>query len=194
MIMKTRVLILVTLILALGTIILCYNNFQLRKQVKSVSSLVSVDTVYIDKPFKVSEPLKELSIPSKVKIYKGLEKPKENTTQDSIIEFELNSNKLDVTSLHHSDSTVHTNTYQLDTDKYKYLFTNGILTKDRVKLGVKPYTEVSYRPLNNMWDLKGGIYLNTSKTQYRLGINLGYYPNLSSKVQKDIEISIQYKF
>ena len=192
--MKTRILYMAILILALGTIILCYKNFQLRKQVKSVSSLVSVDTVYIDKPFKVSEPLEELSIPSKVKVYKGLEKPKENTTQDSIIEFELNSNKLDVTSLHHSDSTVHTNTYQLDTDKYKYLFTNGILTKDRVKLGVKPYTEVSYRPLNNMWDLKGGIYLNTSKTQYRLGINLGYYPNLSSKVQKDIEISIQYKF
>ena len=192
--MKTRVLILVTLILALGTIILCYNNFRLRKQVKSVSSLVSVDTVYIDRPFKVSQSLKQLSIPSKVKVYKGLKKPKENTTQDSIIEFELSSNKLDVTSLHHSDSTVHTDTYQLDTDKYKYLFTNGILTKDKVKLGVKPYTEVSYRPLNNMWDLKGGIYLNTSKTQYRLGINLGYYPNLSSKVQKDIEISIQYKF
>ena len=194
MIMKTKVLFIVTLILALGTIILCYKNFQLRKQAKSVSSLVSVDTVYIDKPFKVSEPLKQLSIPSKVKVYKGLKKPKENTTQDSIMEFELSSNKLDVTSLHHSDSTVHTNTYQLDTDKYRYLFTNGILTKDRVKLGVKPYTEVSYRPLNNMWDLKGGIYLNTSKTQYRLGINLGYYPNLSSKVQKDIEISIQYKF
>lgn len=192
--MKTKVLFIVTLILALGTIILCYKNFQLRKQVKSVSSLVSVDTVYRDKPFKVSEPLKELSIPSKVTVYKGLEKPKENTTQDSIIEFELSSNKLHLTSLHHSDSTVHTNTYQLDTDKYRYLFTNGILTKDRVKLGVKPYTEVSYRPLNNMWDLKGGIYLNTSKTQYRLGINLGYYPNLSSKVQKDIEISIQYKF
>lgn len=191
--MKTRVLILVTLILALGTIILCYNNFQLRKQVKSVSSLVSVDTVYIDRPFKVSQSLKQLSIPSKVKVYKGLEKPK-NTTQDSIIQFELSSNKLDVTSLHHSDSTVHTDTYQLDTDKYKYLFTNGILTKDKVKLGVKPYTEVSYRPLNNMWDLKGGIYLNTSMIQYRLGINLGYYPNLSSKVQKDIEISIQYKF
>lgn len=191
--MKTKVLFIVTLILALGTIILCYKNFQLRKQAKSVSSLVLVDTVYIDRPFKVSEPLKELSIPSKVKVYKGLEKPK-STTQDSIIEFELSSNKLDVTSLHYSDSTVHTSTYKLDTDKYKYLFTNGILTKDKVKLGVKPYTEVSYRPLNNMWDLKGGIYLNTSKTQYRLGINLGYYPNLSSKVQKDIEISIQYKF
>lgn len=192
--MKTRILYMAILILALGTIILCNKNFQLRKQAKSVSSLVSVDTVYIDRPFKVSEPFKDLSIPSKVKIYKGLKKPKENTTQDSIIEFELSSNKLDVTSLHHSDSTVQTNTYQLDTDKYRYLFTNGILTKDRVKLGVKPYTEVSYRPLNNMWDLKGGIYLNTSKTQYRLGINLGYYPNLSSKVQKDIEISIQYKF
>ena len=192
--MKTRILYMAILILALGTIILCYKNFQLRKQAKLVSSLVSVDTVYIDKPFKVSEPLKELSIPSKVKVYKGLKKPKENTTQDSIIEFELSSNKLDVTSLHHSDSTVHTNTYQLDTDKYRYLFTNGILTKDKVKLVVKPYTEVSYRPLNNMWDLKGGIYFNTSKTQYRLGINLGYYPNLSSKVQKDIEISIQYKF
>lgn len=191
--MKTKVLFIVTLILSLGTIILCYKNFQLRKQVKSVSSLVSVDTVYIDKLFKVSEPLKDLSIPSKVKVYKGLE-TKESITQDSIIEFELSSNKLDITSLHHSDSTVHTNTYQLDTDKYRYLFTNGILTKDKVKLGVKPYTEVSYRPLNNMWDLKGGIYLNTSKTQYRLGINLGYYPNLSSKVQKDIEISIQYKF
>ena len=191
--MKIKVLSIVTLILALGTIILCYKNFQLRKQVKSVSSLVSVDTVYIDRPFKVSEPLKQISIPSKVKVYKGLEKP-ENTTQDSIIQFELSSNKLDVTSLHHSDSTVHTDTYQLDTDKYKYLFTNGILTKDKVKLGVKPYTEVSYRPLNNMWDLKGGIYLNTSMIQYRLGINLGYYPNLSSKVQKDIEISIQYKF
>ena len=192
--MKTRILYMAILILALGTIILCYKNFQLRKQVKSVSSLVSVDTVYIDKPFKVSEPLKELSIHSKVTVYKGLKKPKENTTQDSIIQFEFSSNKLDVTSIHHSDSTVHTDTYQLDTDKYKYLFTNGILTKDKVKLGVKPYTEVSYRPLNNMWDLKGGIYLNTSKTQYRLGINLGYYPNLSSKVQKDIEISIQYKF
>ena len=192
--MKTRILYMAILILALGTIILCYKNFQLRKQVKSVYRLVSVDTVYKDKPFKVSEPLEELSIPSKVKVYKGLKKPKENTTQDSIIEFELSSNKLDITSLHHSDSTVHTNTYQLDTDKYKYLFTNGILTKDKVKLGVKPYTEVSYRPLNNMWDLKGGIYLNTSRIQYRLGINLSYYPNLSSNVQKDIEISIQYKF
>ena len=192
--MKTRILYMAILILALETIILCYKNFQLRKQVKSVSSLVSVDTVYIDKPLKVSGPLKELSIPSKVKVYKGLKKPKENTTQDSIIEFELSSNKLDITSLSHSDSTVHTSTYKLDTDKYKYIFTNGILTKDKVKLGVKPYTEVSYRPLNNMWDLKGGIYLNTSKTQYRMGINLGYYPNLSSKVQKDIEISIQYKF
>lgn len=194
--MKTRILFIVTLILALGTIILCYKNFQLRKQVNSVSSLVEVDTVYIDRLFKVSEPLKELSTPSKVKVYKGLVKPKSTatSTQDSIIQFEFNSSKLEVTSLHNSDSTVHTNTYKLDTDKYNYLFTNGILTKDKVKPKVKPYTEVSYRPLNDMWDLKGGIYLNTSKIQYRLGINLGYYPNLSSKVQKDIEISIQYKF
>ena len=196
--MKSKILLVISLILALGTIYLCFRNIQLKKQLESYTPQVvsKIDTVYLDKPFKVEAPYKEVSSPTKVSVYQGgLEKDTSSQSKDSVIQFKLDKNKLDLTLYSKSDYTVHTDMYTLDLDKYKYIYNNGYLTKKR-KLGIRlsPYIITKVRPLNQFYDLSGGLSIIHGNFSYSIGFDLGYYPNLSDKLQKDVELSVTYNF
>lgn len=196
--MKAKILFIISLILALGTIYLCFRNIQLKKQLESYTPKVvsKIDTVYLDKPFKVEAPYKEVSSPTKVSVYQGgLEKDTSSQSKDSVIQFKLDKNKLDLTLYSKSDYTVHTDMYTLDLDKYKYIYNNGYLTQKR-KLGIRlsPYIITKVRPLNQFYDLSGGLSIIHGNFSYSIGFDLGYYPNLSDKLQKDVEVSVTYNF
>lgn len=197
--MKSKILLVISLILALGTICLCFRNIQLRKQLESYTPQVisKIDTVYLDKPFKVESPYKEVSTPTKVTVYKGgLEKDTSTSqSKDSVVQFKLDKSTLDLTLYNLSDSTVHTNKYYIDLDKYKYTYSNGILTqKKKLNLKLSPYLQAKVRPINQFYDLSGGISLKTNNITYSIGVDLGYYPSFSDKLQKDVELSVTYNF
>lgn len=197
--MKSKILLVISLILALGTICLCFRNIQLRKQLESYTPQVisKIDTVYLDKPFKVEAPYKEVSTPTKVTVYKGgLEKDTSiSQSKDSVVQFKLDKSTLDLTLYNLSDSTVHTNKYYIDLDKYKYTYSNGILTqKKKLNLKLSPYLQAKVRPINQFYDLSGGISLKTNNITYSIGVDLGYYPSFSDKLQKDVELSVTYNF
>ena len=197
--LKTRVLILVIFILSLGTIYSCFRNRQLKQQLENYTPQVisKIDTVYLDKPFKVEAPYKEASIPSKVTVYnKGLEKDTSSLqSKDSVVQFKLDKSNLNLTLYNPLDSTVHTDKYDLNLDKYRYIYSNGIITQQK-KLNIKlsPYIQTKIRPINKLYDLGGGISLKTNHFTYSIGLNLSYYPRLSDKLQKDLEISVTYNY
>lgn len=196
--MKSKILLVISLILALGTIYLCFRNIQLKKQLESyIPQVVSkIDTVYLDKPFKVEAPYKEVSSLTKVSVYqRGLEKDTSSQAKDSVIQFKLDKNKLDLTLYNKSDSTVHTDMYTLDLDKYKYIYNNGSLTQKK-KLGIRlsPYITTKVRPINQFYDISGGLSITHGHFSYSVGFDLGYYPKLSDKLQKDVEVSVTYNF
>lgn len=196
--MKSKILLVISLILALGTIYLCFRNIQLKKQLESyIPQVVSkIDTVYLDKPFKVEAPYKEVSSPTKVSVYqRGLEKDTSSQAKDSVIQFKLDKNKLDLTLYNKSDSTVHTDMYTLDLDKYKYIYNNGSLTQKK-KLGIRlsPYIITKVRLLNQFYDISGGLSIIHGNFSYSVGFDLGYYHKLSDKLQKDVEVSVTYNF
>lgn len=195
---KSRVLILVTLILALGTIYSCFRNRQLKKQLENYTPQVisKIDTVYLDKQFEVEAPYKEVSTPTKVTVYqKGLEKDTSLQSKDSVVQFKLDKSNLNLTLYNKLDSTVHTDKYDLDLDKYRYIYSNGILTKQKkLNLKLSPYIQTRVRPINGFYDLSGGISFKTNHFTYSIGLNLGYYPRLSDRLQKDLEISVTYNY
>ena len=196
--MKSKILLVISLILALGTIYLCFRNIQLKKQLESyIPQVVSkIDTVYLDKPFKVEAPYKEVSSPTKVSVYqRGLEKDTSSQAKDSVIQFKLDKNKLDLTLYNKSDSTVHTDKYTLDLDKYKYIYNNGLLTREKkLEIKISPYLTTKVKLFCQSYEISGGLSLKTKNFTYSIGLNLGYYKNLSSKLQKDIEASVTYNF
>jgi hypothetical protein len=194
--MKTRVLTILTLILALGTISLCFRNYQLKNQLRNIHPKVitKIDTVFLEKPFTTTS-YKEVSSPNRVTVYtKGLAKDTIQN-QDSVVQFKLNKSSLDLTLYNVSDSMVHTDTYQIDLNQYKYIFSNGVLTQKRVSnLRLSPYLQVKVRPINQFFDLSGGLSLRSGNFTYGLGLGLGYYPKLSGKIHKDLEITVIYNF
>lgn len=195
---KSRVLILVILILALGTTYLCFRNRQLKRQLESYTpqTVSKIDTVYLDKPFKVEAPYKEVSSPTKVTVYqKGLENNTSSEAKDSVVQFKLDKNQLDLTLYSKSDSTVHTDKYTLDLDKYKYIYNNGLLTREKkLEIKISPYLTTKVKLFCQSYEISGGLSLKTKNFTYSIGLNLGYYKNLSSKLQKDIEASVTYNF
>lgn len=197
--MKVKILIIISMILALGTIVLCFRNIQLKRQLENyIPQVISkIDTVYLDKPFKVEAPYKEVSTPSKVTVYqKGLEKDTSTfQTKDSVVQFKLDKSTINLTLYNTLDSTVHTDKYNLDLDKYKYIYSNGILTQKRkLNLKLSPYLQVKVRPINQFYDLGGGISLKTNHFTYSIGLDLSYYPKLSDQLLKDLEVSVTYNF
>lgn len=114
---------------------------------------------------------------------------------DSISQIILKNNQLELTTKNTLDSTYKIRKFKIDPSKYNYNWVDNKLTyKKRINLQLVPYIKGSYRPFNKFTDLNAGISLETGKFNYNLGFNLFYYPNLSNKVGKDLEISITYKF
>lgn len=194
--MKTKILSISTLILALGTISLCFRNYQLRLRSPQQRVVTKIDTVYLEKSFETTS-YNEVSSPTKITVYtKGLVKDTSSTQKkDSVVQFKLDKTSLDLTLYNVLDSTVHTDTYQLDLNKYKYTFSNGLLTQKRTyNLRFSPYLQAKIRPINQFFDLSGGISLKSNHFTYGLGLGIGYYPKLSSRLHKDIEVMVNYNF
>ena len=101
-----------------------------------------------------------------------------------------------LTTIHIQDTVIIQKHFNLDLYSYEYSYTGGNLNYKRLPVykRVKPYTELSYRPFHNFLDLSGGLSFETSKFNYRLGLNLFYCPYFNNKVGKDIKLSITYKF
>lgn len=196
--MKTKILAISTLILTLGTISLCFRDYQLRKKLRSTQRrvVIKIDTVYLDKSFTPTS-YKEVSSPKRVTVYT---RPLVKDTllpqfKDSVVQFKLNKTSLDLTLYNVSDSTVHTDTYQIDLNKYKYTFSNGVLTQKKTyNLRLSPYLQAKVRPINQFFDLSGGLSLKSNHFTYGLGLGLGYYPKISGKLYKDLEVTVTYNF
>ena len=88
------------------------------------------------------------------------------------------------------------NYYQLDLYKYQYRYVDNTLSKQKLPLRDRfsHYVGVKYRPFNNLYDLSGGVSFKTKNINYKLGLNLYYYPKISSRVGMDLELSVIYNF
>lgn len=114
---------------------------------------------------------------------------------DSISQIILKNNRLEITTKNTLDSTYKIRKFNIDLFKYNYNWADNQLTyKKKSNLRLLPFIKGSYRPFNNLTDLNAGISLETRRFNYNLGLNLFYYPNLSNRIGKDLEISITYKF
>ncbi len=186
------------LLVILITIMLCIWNHNLRNELREVKSrgsniLALYDTVYIEKPFVPDESYDKKEKPSKVVIF--------NEPEDSIslnkevVSVDFNTDIVKI-SLHDKDSVFSDNYYPIDLYKYQYRYVNGSLSKERIPLRKRfsPYVGVKYRPFNHMYDLFGGISFKTKNINYKLGLNLYYYPKISYRAGMDIELSVIYNF
>lgn len=148
-------------------------------------------TVWFDS-LKKGEGFKE-SISTDIEVHQSLS-TNSGPSRDSLISFSFSVNRL--TTTHILDTTVISKDFNIDVSRYQYLYMNGNLSykKIPIKKRLDPYIELSYRPFNNMADLTGGIYFETSKFNYKLGLNMFYYPKLQNKIGSDVRLSITYKF
>lgn len=117
--------------------------------------------------------------------------------RSSLVQFSLTRNLLKLTTLAADSSSIATTEYQLDLGLYRYLYkaSSGNITAEKVSsFFVCPYIEYKLRLPNAFSDLSGGIQFKTKTFNYKLGIDLSYYPTISSKIYKDIEFSFTYNF
>lgn len=186
------------LLIILITIMLCIWNHNLRSELKEVKSRGSIileiyDTVYVDKPFVPEKSYDKEEKPTKVVIFK---EPEDSIILDKeIISMDINTDIIKL-SLQDKDSVFSDNYYPVDLYKYQYRYVNGTLSKEKIPFRKRfsPYIEAKYRPFNNMYDLSGGISFKTKNINYKLGLNMYYYPRISSKVGMDLELSVIYNF
>lgn len=186
------------LLVLLLTIMLCIWNYNLRSELKEVKSrnshiLAVYDTVYVDKPFVVDKPHEKVEEPVKVVIFN---KPEDSIKIDNqVVSINLDTEMVRFSTIN-DDSIFSDNYYPLNLTSYDYIYTEGKLTKKKTPLlrRFKPYVGISYRPFNNLYDLSGGISFKTKKFNYKLGLNVSYYPKFSSRVNLDLELAIIYNF
>lgn len=201
--MDSRLLTIISTILLIGTITQCFRNHKLKNQLREINTSQSevtffkTETVYIEKPFKVDKPYNETVKPKKVTVYKSIsetDKVSEKVGWEPLVQFKLDKNLLDLTRYLSSDSKVVSKRYRIDLDKFSYSFQNGNLTQKRIggSLNLTPYLQAKYRPFNNLYDLSGGLQLQSNRLTYCMGVNLGYYPKFTHEVQTDLELSIKY--
>lgn len=197
----------VTLILIGFTIYLCFRNYKLSREVNSLEQAVNEipDTVYIKKPFKPEKKFSEEKEPDRILVYdkKKSDSLPDNSIrqhliskQDSLVQFVLKRNQLNLSLLNKETNTYSTRLFQIDLDKYSYNWYEGQLTQKRVKRfsSLNPYIYGKYRPFNNLLDMGTGIEFKTNRFNYKLGINAFYYPKFQSGIGTDLEFSVQYKF
>lgn len=143
------------------------------------------ETVRIPIPYSV-EVYKERDKPERVIFY---DKPKQLTI-DSLVDLKISKGQLNISLL--EDSTVKKELYSLDLTKWEYSYSQGTLTRNKIKnLRVSPYISGSYLPINKVGTLFGGITFETRSFNYKLGVG-GYYYQHS--IKPDLEVGITYKF
>lgn len=196
----------VTLILIGFTIYLCFRNYKLSREVNSLEQAVNEipDTVYIKKPFKPEKKYSEKVEPGKILVHDNkqptlfpdsmLRQPV-ISNQDSLVQIVLKKDKLNLSLLNKESNTYSTRSFQIDLNKYSYNWYEGQLTQKRIKrFSLNPYIYGKYRSFNNLLDMGTGIEFKTNRFNYKLGINVFYYPKFQSGIGTDLEFSVQYKF
>ena len=182
----------------LFTIQLCIRNYRLKTELKTIKNVEAqiipfYDTIYIDRPYEVNEPLKEKESPTKTVIFNEPEDSIELDTK--VISIDLSTEMVKLSTAW-KDSVYSDNYYPLNLSAYQYRYVDGQLSKQKIPFYKRfsPYVGISYRPFNNLWDLSGGISFKTKSFNYKLGLNLYYYPKFPNKVNLDLELGIIYNF
>ena len=191
------------------TIILCFAYFRQKQEISKLNAqskvVGKIDTVYINKPFKVEPAFKTTILPKYVFLYGNVSnsqtandansfQSQQAHKEDSLIQVVLDQDDLSLSFKNSLDSTYFKLDYKINLDGYKYNWVNGNMTVQKIgsKLKLVPYVYTKYRPIHSMVDLGIGLNLKTQKFQYKLGINGYYYPGLKNKIGFDPEISITY--
>ena len=187
-----------------GTIYLWIQNNSLRTKLKELENYTSTTDTIISK--RTYEQEKEKPFDKELKPNKLIIYPPEKVgkfshiqhicnSNNPVVSFRLEQRKLSFTSIG-QDTLYQRKFFPLNLNLYQYDYQGGKLTykkKSFIKR-LSHYTELRIRPLNRFYDLSGGLSFKTNKFNYKLGINFSYYPMLSSKIRKDLEIVFTYNF
>lgn len=165
------------------------------------------DTIYLRKDF-LPISYDNLLNPSRILLYnyKNPSDSQPNITagssdsiiseKDSLVQLVIDKNQLTLSFLNQNSGIYSSRLFNIDTNNYKYSWYNGKLTTQEIKSRVRlvPYVYGKYRPFNNLWDLGTGISIETTRFNYKLGINSFYYPRYFSGIKTDLELVVTYKF
>lgn len=113
---------------------------------------------------------------------------------DKLIQLLISQNELKLNLLNNQGMN-YSKSYSLDLTKYQYNYFQNDMTYKKISFKDKlnPYTELTYRPFHNFLDLDLGIKYNTSRVNYKAGVNFYYYNSLNS-IGADLFIKFSYQF
>ena len=113
---------------------------------------------------------------------------------DKLIQLLISQNELKLNLLNNRGIN-YSKSYPLDLTSYQYNYYQNDMTYKKISFRnkINPYTEFTYRPFHNFLDIDLGIKYNTSKVNYKAGVNFYYYNSLSS-IGADLFIKFSYQF
>lgn len=177
------------------------------------------DTIYVEK-LNIPEPYREKINPSKVEISQpstpiGQIKIIHDTVHiysrdtiivynprflnlypesDKLIQLLLSENQLKLNLLS-NQGLEYSESYPLDLSQYEYNYSQNDMTIQNIpfRKRINPYSELTYRPIHNLWDIDLGIKYKTSRINYKVGVNFYYYPSYNS-LGADLFIKFGYQF
>lgn len=210
--LKTSKILLITLFLG-WTIYLCFRIHNLKQEIETLKQTTRMvpDTVFINKPF-IPKSLYDQEIePSRIQIFDNFKNtfainndssksssPQVIEKSDSLVQFLLKKDQLSLSQFNKPTSTYSTREFRIDLENYDYNWYQGHLTQNQKKsltrLTFKPYAYGKYRPVNTLFDIGSGISIKTTRFNYKLGINLFWYPNIQRDPGIDLEFSLSYNF
>lgn len=186
------------------------------------SQKIETDTIFSDKYIQVPPTLKVVEIPKEVIIYKNLpilkidtiilrdsfitlvqERDSVNysnqfltsfTREPKLIGLQISKNKLSLDLLT-PEGISKEERFDIDTDKFRYSYSQGKLTKKKSWNGKFDLTtSYSFRPFHTFHDFNILGNFNTSHIKFGIGPGLFYYPNLRDDPGYDLLLNITYRF
>lgn len=113
---------------------------------------------------------------------------------DKLIQLLLSENQLKLNLLS-NQGLEYSESYPLDLSQYEYNYSQNDMTIQNIpfRKRINPYSELTYRPIHNLWDIDLGIKYKTSRINYKVGVNFYYYPSYNS-LEADLFIKFGYQF
>lgn len=113
---------------------------------------------------------------------------------DKLIQLLLSENQLKLNLLS-NQGLEYSESYPLDLSQYEYNYSQNDMTIQNIpfRKRINPYSELTYRPIHNLWDIDLGIKYKTSRINYKVGVNFYYYPSYNS-LGADLFIKFGYQF
>lgn len=221
--MKTKEVITTLAIAAMviAVVILASMNKALREKLENTP--LSIDTVFINKPYQIVSSYRSIQIPKMVFIHKvdtvsiaHIEQRDSLviiTKTDSVkveyqdkfltnypgypklIQLLSDAQELRLTTFN-IDGVISTSIYPVDYTRFKYNYHLGELTRKKIPFTRKlsPVVQYTLRPVHMLHDLDVGLKYNTSKFNYELGLNLNYYPRINDKLRLDPYLRVSLNF